>query len=91
VISKVQIRRGQLIASNLLRSDAADPIFFEAHEISGELEQVNVVGLINSSSSSMDGQGSLKAGLLRFDSVGVKIWNLNYGYRRGAFFTDVKA
>jgi uncharacterized protein involved in outer membrane biogenesis len=72
VISRVQIKRGQLIASNLLPSDAAGPIFFEAHEISCDLEQVNLVGIINPSSSSMDGQGSLKAGLLRFGSVEVR-------------------
>ena len=92
VISRVQIRRGQLIASNLLPSDAAGPIFFEAHDISGELEQVNLVGITNPSSSSMDGRGNLKAGLLRFGSVEVK--NLNSKLRleaRHAFFTDVKA
>ena len=43
VISRVQIERGQLIASNLLPSDAAGPIFFEAHEISADLEQVNLM------------------------------------------------
>ena len=41
VISRMQIKRGELIASNLLPSDAAGPIFFEAHEISGVMEQVN--------------------------------------------------
>ncbi len=69
VISRVQIKRGQLIASNLLPSDAAGPIFFEAHEVFCDLEQVNLVGIINPSSTSMDGQGSLRAGLLRFGSV----------------------
>jgi uncharacterized protein involved in outer membrane biogenesis len=72
VISRVQIKRGHLIASNLLPSDAAGPIFFEAHEISCDLEQVNLVGIINPSSSSMDGQGSLKASLLRFGSVEIR-------------------
>jgi uncharacterized protein involved in outer membrane biogenesis len=91
-IARVQIARGQLIASNLLPSDAAGPIFFEAHDISGELEQVNLVGIINPSSSSMDGQGSLKAGVLRFGAVEVK--GLESKLRleaRRAFFTDVKA
>jgi uncharacterized protein involved in outer membrane biogenesis len=69
VISRVQIKRGQVIASNLLPSDAAGPIFFEAHEVFSDLEQVNLMAIINPSSSSMDGQGSLKAGLLRFGSV----------------------
>jgi uncharacterized protein involved in outer membrane biogenesis len=75
-----------------LPSDAAGPIFFEAHDISGELEQVNLIGITNPSSSSMDGRGNLKAGLLRFGSVEVK--NLNSKLRleaRHAFFTDVKA
>ncbi len=92
VISRVQVKRGQLIASNLLPSDAAGPIFFEAHEIYCELEQVNLVGIINPSSSSMDGQGSLKAGLLRFGSVEMR--NLKSKFALGSrhiSFEDVKA
>jgi uncharacterized protein involved in outer membrane biogenesis len=92
VISRVQIKRGQLIASTLLPSDAAGPIFFEAHEIFCNLEQVNLVGIINPSSSSMDGQGSLNAGLLRFGWVEVR--NMESKFRleaRHVFFTDVKA
>src|ERR1700726_2184093 len=69
VISRVQIKRGRLIASNLLPSDAAGPIFFEAREISGEMRRVNLMGILNPSSSSTDGQGTVKAGLLRFGSV----------------------
>jgi uncharacterized protein involved in outer membrane biogenesis len=91
-ISSMKINRGQVIASNLLPSDAAGPIFFEAHEISGELERVNLVGIINPTSSSMDGQGSLKAGLLRLGDVEVR--NLESKLRlesRHVFFTDVKA
>jgi uncharacterized protein involved in outer membrane biogenesis len=92
VISRVQIERGQLIASNLLPSDAAGPIFFEAHEIFCDLEQVNLMGIINPSSSSTDGQGSVKAGLLRFGSVEAR--NLESKLRleaRHVFFTEVKA
>jgi uncharacterized protein involved in outer membrane biogenesis len=92
VISRVQIKRGQLIASNLLPSDAAGPTFFEAHEISCDLEQVNLVAMIDPSSSSMDGQGNLKAGLLRFGAVEVR--NLESKLRleaRHVFFTDLKA
>lgn len=91
-ISSVKVKRGLVIASNLLPSDAAGPIFFEAHEISCELEQVNLVGIINPSSSSMDGQGSLKAGLMRFGAVEVR--NLDSKLRlesRHVVFTDVKA
>jgi uncharacterized protein involved in outer membrane biogenesis len=91
-ISSVKIKRGVVIASNLLPSDAAGPIFFEAHEIFCELQQVNLVGIINPTSSSMDGQGSLKADLLRFGAVEVR--HLDSKLRlesRQVFFTDVKA
>ena len=92
VISSVKVKRGLIIASNLLPSDKAGPIFFEAHEITCELEQVNLGGIINPSSSSMDGQGSLKAGLLRFGVIEAR--NLDSKLRlesRHVFFTDVKA
>src|ERR1700730_3716194 len=92
VISRVQIKRGQVIASNLLPSDAAGPIFFEGHEITCDLEQVNLMGIIHPSSSPMDSQGSLKARLLRFGSVEAR--NLESKLRleaRRVFFTEVKA
>jgi uncharacterized protein involved in outer membrane biogenesis len=92
VISRVQIKRGQLIASNLLPSDAAGPIFFEAHDISGALEQVNLAGIINPSSSSMDGQGRLKTGLVRFGSIEVRHLESKMQLEaRHVFFTDVIA
>jgi uncharacterized protein involved in outer membrane biogenesis len=56
------------------------------------LEQVNLRGIINPSSSSMDGQGSLKAGLLRFGEVEAR--NLRFKLRlesRQVLFTDIKA
>src|SRR5580693_467927 len=92
VISRVEIRRGQLIASNLLPSDAAGPIFFEAHEIFCDLDHVNLMGIINPSSSSTDGQGTVKAGLLRFGAIEAR--NLESKLRleaRHVFFTDVQA
>ena len=88
----MKVKRGLVIASNLLPSDKAGPIFFEAHEVSCELQQVNLAGIINPSSSSMDGQGSLKAGLLRFGAVEAR--NLDSKLRlesRHVFFTDIKA
>src|ERR1700694_1038300 len=91
-ISSMKIKRGVLIASNLLPSDAAGPIFFEAHEVSGEMKQVNLAGIIDPTSSSMDGQGSLESGLLRFGTIEVK--NLHSDLRlqaRQVFFTDMKA
>ena len=92
VISRMKIKRGQLVASNLLPSDKQGPIFFEAHDISAELDQVNLIGMINPSSTSMDGQGGVKAGLLRFGAVEAR--NLESRLRleaRHVFFTDVKA
>ena len=91
VISNVKVNRGLIIASNLLPSDKAGPIFFEAHDIACELEQVNLGGIINPASSSMDGQGSLKAGLLRFGAIETR--NLYSRLRlesRHVFFTDIK-
>jgi uncharacterized protein involved in outer membrane biogenesis len=91
-ISSLRIKRATVIASNLLPSDAAGPIFFEAHDISCELEQVNLAGIIDPSSSSMDGQGRLKADLLRFGAIEAR--NLDSKLRlqaRHVFFTDVKA
>ena len=92
VISKVQIKRGHLVASNLLPSDAAGPIFFEAEEISCDLEQVNLTGIINPASSSKDGQGSLKASLVRFGSVEARNLEskLSLGSRRVSF-QDLRA
>lgn len=91
-ISSLKIKRATVIASNLLPSDAAGPIFFEAHGISCELEQVNLAGIIDPSSSSMDGQGRLKADLLRFGAIEAR--NLDSKLRlesRHVFFTNVKA
>jgi uncharacterized protein involved in outer membrane biogenesis len=68
-IANMQIKRGEVIVSDLLPSDAPGPILFEAHDISSELAQVNLEAILNPSSSSVDGQGTLKAGRLRFGSV----------------------
>jgi uncharacterized protein involved in outer membrane biogenesis len=92
VVSRVEIKRGHLSASNLLPSDAAGPVFFEAHDVSSELENVNMDAIADPTSTTLDGQGTLKAGLLRFGSIEAK--NLNSNIRlqaREVFFTDVKA
>jgi uncharacterized protein involved in outer membrane biogenesis len=68
-IANLQIKRGEVIASNLLPSDAQGPILFEAHDISSELTQVDLEAILNPSSSSVDGQGTLNAGRMRFGSV----------------------
>ena len=92
VISLVKIKRGHIIASNLLPSDAAGPVFFEAHEVSSELENVNADAIADPASTTLDGQGTLKAALLRFGSIEAK--NLSSNIRlqaRHVLFTDVKA
>jgi uncharacterized protein involved in outer membrane biogenesis len=91
-ISNVKIKRATVIASNLLPSDAAGPNFFEAHDISCELQQVNLAGIIDPSSSSMDGSGILRADLLRFGAVEAR--NVKSKLRlesRHVFFTNVTA
>src|SRR5712671_5149229 len=46
-ISNVQIKRGEVTASNLLPSDAPGPVLFEAHDLSSELANVNLEAIIN--------------------------------------------
>ena len=92
VVSRVKIKHGDVTVSNLLPSDAAGPVFFEAHDISSELENVNVDAIADPASTTLDGEGTLKAGLLRFGSIEAK--NLNSHIRlqaRQVLFTDVKA
>src|ERR1700730_10306984 len=92
VISLVKIKRGHVIASNLLPSDAAGPVFFEAYEVSCELENVNADAIANPASTTLDGQGALKAAFLRFGWIEAK--NLSSNIRlqaRQVFFTDLKA
>jgi AsmA protein len=60
VVSRVEIKHGDVTVSNLLPSDAAGPVFFEAHDISSELENVNVDAIANPASTTLDGEGTLK-------------------------------
>src|ERR1700676_482407 len=69
IIDKVVIHRGSLIVSNLLPSDAAGPVFFEAHDITSELDSVNLAAIVNPTSPSLNGQGDWKAASLRFGEV----------------------
>src|SRR5579864_1800223 len=93
IIDKVVINRGQLMASNLLEpSDAPGPTFFEAHNISSELDMVNLAAIVNPTSPSLNGQGSWKASRLRFGAV--ETTNVNSKFRlesREVFFTNVRA
>jgi len=91
VISLVKIKRGHIIVSNLLPSDAAGPVFFEAHEVSSELENVNADAITDPASTTLDGQGTLKAALLRFGSIEAKDLSSNIRLQaRQVFFTDVE-
>jgi hypothetical protein len=92
IIDKVVIERGQLVASNLLPSDAAGPVFLEAHDITSELDRVDLAAIINPASSSLNGQGNWKANRLRFGAV--ETTNVSSKFRlesREVFFTDLKA
>ena len=92
LIALVKIKRGHVTVSNLLPSDAAGPVFFEAQEVSSELSNVNAVAIIDPASTTLDGQGTLKAAMLRFGSIEAK--NLSSNIRlqaRHVFFTDVEA
>ena len=92
IIDKVVIHRGSLIASNLLPSDAAGPVFFEAHDIASELNNVNLAAIVNPTSPSLNGQGSWKAGRLRFGAV--ETTNVNCRFRlesKEVFFTNFNA
>ncbi len=67
VISKVEIKGGQLLGSSLIDpSDRPGPIVFEATKISAGLRQVDV-GASTGAASSL--QGGFKAASLRFGSI----------------------
>ena len=70
VISRVEIRGGRLLVSNLIDpSDAPGPIFFEARNISSILQHVDLGAFLDPSSSSVAAQGGLKADSLRFGAI----------------------
>jgi len=92
IIDKVVINRGSLMVSNLLPSDAAGPVFFEAHDISSELDSVDLAAIVNPASPSLNGEGTWKAGRLRFSSV--ETTNVNCKFRlesKEIFFTNLSA
>ena len=92
VIDKVAIHRGSLIVSNLLPSDAAGPVFFEAHDIASELDRVDLAAIVNPTSPSLNGQGAWKAARLRFGAV--ETTNVNCRVRlesKEIFFTNFNA
>jgi uncharacterized protein involved in outer membrane biogenesis len=88
----VTIKRGRVSASNLLPSDAAGPVFFEAQEVSSELENVDADAITDPASTTLDGQGTLKAALLRFGRIEAKNLSSNIQLQaRHVLFTDMKA
>ncbi|HSZ18815.1 MAG TPA: AsmA family protein [Candidatus Acidoferrum sp.] len=92
IIDKVVMHRGSLIVSNLLPSDAAGPVVFEAHDITSELDTVNLAAIVNPTSPSLNGQGVWKAGRLRFGAV--ETTNVNCKVRlesKEIFFTNLSA
>jgi uncharacterized protein involved in outer membrane biogenesis len=92
IIDKVVIHRGHLIASNLLPSDAQGPVFLEVHDITSELDSVNLAAIVNPASRSLDGYGNWKAARLRFGAV--EVTNAKSKFRldsREVFFTDLMA
>ncbi|MDP9064740.1 MAG: AsmA family protein, partial [Pseudomonadota bacterium] len=91
-IATVKIHRGQLYVSNLLPSDAGGRAFFEAHDISSELENVNVDAIADPKSRTLDGEGTLHAAALRFTAIETR--NVSAHLRlqaRAVSFTGVRA
>jgi uncharacterized protein involved in outer membrane biogenesis len=92
IIDKMVIHRGQLTMSNLLPSDAAGPVFFEAHNITSELDMVDLAAIVNPASPALSGQGNWKAGRLRFGAVETTNVNCKFQLQsREVLFTDLKA
>jgi uncharacterized protein involved in outer membrane biogenesis len=69
IINSVGIQGADLLVSNLLPSGAVGPAFMEAHDIASELTVVNLAAVVNPSSPSLNGQGTLQAGRLRFGAM----------------------
>jgi uncharacterized protein involved in outer membrane biogenesis len=91
-IRDVEIQHGQLVASNLLSSDAPGPVFLEAHDVNGTFEHVDVGAIVNPSSRSMGGQGIVNAGRLSFGAVDAR--NVSFKLQLWAqqvFLAEVKA
>ena len=92
IIDKVVITRGHMTVSNLLPSDAAGPVFFEAQDITSELDGVDLAAIVNPNSPSLNGHGRWRAGRLRFGAV--ETTNMISKFRlesKEIFFTDLSA
>ncbi len=92
IIDKVVINRGQLIASNLLPSDAQGPVFFEAHNICSELDRVDLAAIVNPASSALNGLGKWRATHLKFGAVEITEMKAKVRLEsRAVFFTNLNA
>jgi uncharacterized protein involved in outer membrane biogenesis len=69
IIDSVVIERAQVTVTNRLPSGATGHAFVEAHDVTSELTVVNLAAIVNPSSPSLNGQGTWKAGRLRFGVV----------------------
>ncbi len=72
MVPVVNIKRGHVLLSNLLADDSPGPVFFEAQDLATELDNVNADAITDPFSKTLDGKGTLKAGLLRFGSIEAK-------------------
>jgi len=92
IIDKVVVNRGQLIVSNLLPSDAPGPIFLEAHDITSELDKVDLAAIVNPAAPALSGQGNWKAARFRFGAVQVTNASAKFGMEsREISFTALMA
>jgi uncharacterized protein involved in outer membrane biogenesis len=92
IINKVVLHHGQVIASNLLPSDAAGPVFFEAHGVNSELDSVDLAAIVNPAAPSLNGLGNWNAQQLRFGVVETSDVVSKFRLEsRQVIFTDMKA
>jgi uncharacterized protein involved in outer membrane biogenesis len=68
-IGRVEIQHGQLVASNHLPSNAPGPVFLEARDLNGTLENVDVGAIVSPSARAMGGQGMVRADRMSFGAV----------------------
>jgi AsmA-like protein len=87
IIDKVTINHGQLIASILLPSDAQGPVFFEAQDISCELDRVDLAAIVNPTSSALKARATGKQLACVLLPSTRPMWTQNSGWSRVKFFS----
>lgn len=91
-IEKIQMHRGHLILSNLLPSDAQGPVFFEAHDIDSEMDQVDLAAIVDPAAPGLSGHGSWHAARLRFGAVETTDVHSKFHLQsRQIYFSDMAA